>query len=106
MVAKRADRSLEVVAADVVEVDVDAVRSDFGEGAPRALLAIVERLVEAELANPGDLLRRPGAPDHAAAGDAGHLAGCAADGTGSPRDEHGLTLFRLAEDEESVPGRE
>src|SRR4029078_4664621 len=92
-----------MIATDVVEVDVDAVGSDLCECAPRTLLAIVERVVEAECANPGDLLRRPGAADHAATGDAGHLAGCTADRARGSRDEHGLTLLRLAEDEETVP---
>ncbi len=70
------------------------------------LLAVVERLVEAQLANPGELLRRARAADDAAAGYPRHLAGRASHRTRSARDEHGLALLGLAEDEEPVPGRE
>jgi hypothetical protein len=50
VLAGRPDRRLEVIAADVVEVDVDAVGGELGQRLARALLAIVEDGVEAELA--------------------------------------------------------
>ena len=59
----RTDRSLELVAADIVEVHVDAVRGELGERRAGRRLVVVEDRVEAELAEPLELLRRARAPD-------------------------------------------
>ena len=48
--AQRADRGLEVVAADVVEVDVDAVGRRLAQQVGDAAVLVVERGVEAEVA--------------------------------------------------------
>ncbi len=106
MVSERADGRLQMVASDVVEVDVDPVRSELGESGVRALLVVVEGVVEPQLAQPLELLRRSGAPDDAAAGDARHLPCGAADGACCAGDEDGVALLRLAEDEQPVPGGE
>ena len=61
---QRADRGLEVVAADVVEIDVDPVRRGFPQQLGDRPVVVVERRVEPELLEQvRDLLRRARAPD-------------------------------------------
>ena len=76
-----ADGRLEVIAADVVEIDVDAVGCELAEAVPRLDGVVVERL-DPELVQPGDLLARPGAADDRRAAKAGELGGGAADRAG------------------------
>nr|ACN33356.1 unknown [Zea mays] len=86
-------------AADVLEVDVDAVgEAALERGAEVGLLLVVEGVVEAE---PGleqlHLLPGPGAADDVAAGEPGELAHQLADGAGRGGHEHGLALLRRAD---------
>ena len=61
---QRADRRLEVVAADVVEIDVDPIRRGFPQKLGDRPIVVVERRVETELPEQvRDLLRRARAPD-------------------------------------------
>ncbi len=106
MRTQRPDRRLEVVAAYVVEVDVDPVGSELGQSLARFLLAVVEDPVEAELAEPGELLLGSGAADDTATGERGHLSGCASHRACRAGDEHRLALLRPAEGEDPVPRRE
>src|SRR5205807_960610 len=81
--------------------DVDPVRAEPVERVGRALLLVVESLVEADLLGPGDLLRRAGAADRATALELGDLADDASDRSRCGRNEHRLPLLRLSEVEQA-----
>ena len=86
------ERRLEVIAADVVEIHVDAVgrrlRPAAGAGSTPHVL-VVDRGVEPELLGQHPhFFGGPGAADDEAAAQLGELAGDAADGAGSAGDEH------------------
>ena len=98
---QRADRGLERGAADVVEVDVDPVAEQLA----RIRVVVVEGDVEAELLEPGHLLGRAGAPDHAAALQLRDLAHDRTDGARGARDEDRLPLLRPADLEQAVSRR-
>ena len=98
-------RGLEMVAADVVEVDVDAVRAVLAQRLAQVLGLVVERRVEAELVDQvGDLLGRARAAHHARPAQPRELAHDAPHGAGGRRHEHRLALLRLADLREAVPG--
>ncbi|WKV16290.1 hypothetical protein LP422_22310 [Janibacter limosus] len=81
---------VEQLAADIVEVHVDPVGRGLAHLPQQVALATVDDLVEAELAQPGDLVRASGDADDPAALGLGQLGDGAADGAGSGRDEHGV----------------
>ncbi len=91
--AQRSDRRLEVVAADVVEVDVDALRGGLGQQFAHRAGPVVEGGIEAELLREVlHLRRRSGAADHPArAEQPGHPADRAADRPCRRRHEDVLT---------------
>ena len=66
----------------------------------RRNLVVVERVVEAELAQPGDLLGRARAADHPAALQLRDLTDDGADRAGRAGDEHRLALLRPADVEQ------
>src|SRR5581483_1014405 len=86
--AQREQRRFELGAAHVVEVHVDAV----GQRLARRRLAVVERL-DAERAEPFDLLGRAGAADHAAAAKLRDLTRDRADGACGSGHVDGLALL-------------
>ena len=90
-----------MLAADVVEVDVDPVRSSVAERVGHRPRAVVERRVETELVDEhGDLLVRAGAPDHPVPLELGDLGGEAADGAGRGRDPHDVIGAQLGDVEQ------
>ena len=66
-------------------------------------VVVVEGGVEAELLEPGDLLRRAGAADHLAAAELDQLAHQAADSTGRAGDEDGLAGLQVGDSDEPGP---
>ena len=100
--AQSRERCLERSATDVVEVHVDAV----SQGLAGRDLAIVERLVEADLLEPGHLLGAPGAADHLAALELGDLPGGRADRARGARDEHRLAGLDAPDVQQPDIGRE
>src|SRR6185295_5329520 len=94
---ERADRGLQRLAANVVEVDVDPVRRELAKCLPRTSLVVVEGLVEPELLEPGELRGAPGAADHACASPTGELSREAPDRARRARDEHRLALLHAAD---------
>src|SRR5690606_6293020 len=86
---ERGDGGLQVVGADVVEVDVDAVRGRLLEQIAHGSPPVVERGVEAELpGHVGDLLvGSDAADDPGGALEPGELPGQAAHRAGGGRDE-------------------
>jgi hypothetical protein len=95
---ERAERRFEVVAADVVEVDVDAVRGRCLELLGHGPALVVERGVEAVLlGEQPDLVVRAGAADGPlGALEPGDLSDLAADRTGRSGDEDGVALWNSA----------
>ena len=84
---------VEDVAADVVEVDVDALGSGLGERRPDGARLVVDAGVEAEIGDDVAALLGPaGDADGAAALDARDLADGAADGAGRRRDDDRLAV--------------
>ena len=94
-VVEVADRGLEVLAADVVEVDVD--RSVLAQLLADRAVVVVEGGVEAELlGQPAHLLGGAGRADHLRGAEvACHLAGERADGTGRTGHEDDVALLHL-----------
>ena len=97
----------EMIAADVVEVQVDAVRSRRRQ-ALREVGPVVDALVEAELVDEdAGLLRAAGAPDHpGSAEQPGELARGAAHRAGRGGDEHHVAFAHLARPAEPDVGGE
>ena len=94
--AQGVDRRGEVLAADVVEVDVDAVRRGLAQQLGDLAVVVVERGVEAELVfDPRDLLGRAGGADHGVALELRDLAGERADGARGAAHEHHVALAQL-----------
>ena len=87
-----------MLAADIVEVDIDAVGTMAGEFGIEAVdVPVIEGGVKARLVNqPCDLLVGPGAADGAAALDLGDLPGDGTDGTGCGGYEDRLTRYQAA----------
>ena len=86
------DRGREVAAADVVEIAVDAVRGRLGERRRQVALGlVVDRRVDADVAQEGAFLRASGRGHDRRTLDPGDLAGCRADRSGPSGDEEGLT---------------
>lgn len=96
---------LEVVAADVLEVDVNALGSQALQGVGGGLLLVVEAAVEAELVDDEvELLVGADGADDLEALALGNLADDLADGAGSGADEEGLALLGLADAVQAGPG--
>jgi len=96
-VVNRIQRSLEVLAADVLIVDVDALRGETGQRSSGLLSLVVEATVEAELLDDVVklLVRAHGSNDLQTLA-LGQLADELAHGTGGRRHEDGLALLGLA----------
>ena len=108
VVAHAGDRRFEVIAADVVEVHVDAVGCGGGRAACRTLaVAVVECGIEAELVASGcaTFAAEPALPIDEAAALLGELAGDAADGAGRAGDEHAIAGLDLDELEADPGGQ-
>lgn len=96
---------LEVLAADVLKVDVDALGGDALEAVGGLLLLVVEAAVEAELlGDEVELLVAADGADDAEALVLGDLADDLADGAGGRADEDGLALLGLTDLVETGPG--
>ncbi len=97
-----------MVAADVVEVDVDPVRGGGAELLPHGAVLVVERGVEAVLVDEQlHLLRRAGGADHPrGALELGELPDLAADGAGGTGDEDGVALLEGGGAQQSGVGGE
>ena len=96
-----------MLAAHILEIDVDAVRAGGGErGFQVPAGPVVDRGVHPGLvAEPGAFLVRAGGADHAAALQLGDLADDRADRARGRRDEHRLALLRPADVEQADIGR-
>ena len=89
---------VEGFAADVLEVDVDAVRAGLGELLAEVGVLVVDAGVEAVGADHVlALVLGAGHADHAAALELGDLADHLADGAGGGGYHHGFALLRLAD---------
>jgi hypothetical protein len=101
-------RALGDGAADIVEVDVDAVRARVLQRRPHVVALVVDAgVVSVQLLQVRHLLGRAGDPDHPAApGDPRELADDLADGTGRGRDDDRVTRLRLPHVEEAEVRRE
>ncbi len=99
---------MEQLAADILEVGVDALRAELVEHRAVVLLgAVVEAGVVARLAHgPHALVLVAGAAHHLGAGELGELARHLADRAGRRRDEHRLARLGLADVLHAVPGGE
>ena len=84
-------RGVEQLAADVVEVDVDTVGSGPAHLTQQVTLAPVDDFVEAEVAQPGDLVRAAGDADDPAPLGLGQLGDGGSHSAGRGRDEDGVT---------------
>src|SRR4051794_6266626 len=106
--SQRPHRRLEMVPADVVEVDVDAIGRRCRQQLGHRPGVVVEGGVEPELAGePPHLLRAPGAADDPAGpAEPGELADQAADGAGGTRDEDVLARLEGGHAEQPGPGGE
>ena len=95
-------------AADVVEVDVDAVRARLLQPSVDVVALVVDPdVVAVEAGEVGDLLGRPGEPDdRAAPGDLRELADDLADRPGRSGDDDGVARLGLADVEEAEVGGE
>src|SRR5690606_33333329 len=92
---------VEYLAADVVEVDVDALRAEAAQFRADVLLLVVGGAVEAQfIGEPGAFLRGAGDSYHPAAVDACDLPGNAAGGAGGSADDDGFTGLRVAQIEQ------
>jgi 6-phospho-beta-glucosidase len=100
-------RGFQVVAADVVEVDVDALGRGLAELAEDGGGLVVEGGVEADLAQPADLFIAAGAADHpGGALELGDLAGHAAHRAGRAGDEHYVARLQRGDVEQADVGRQ
>ncbi len=96
---------VQVVGADVVEVDVDAVGRGLAQLFQDRARPVVEGGVAADLAQPADLVLAARAADHpGGALDLGDLAGHAAHRAGRAGDEHHVALFQLGDVEQAHVG--
>src|SRR5205085_903620 len=92
------EHRVEDLPADIVEVDVNALRAVLSQGGRDVLTLVVDRRVEAEvLDHMSALLRAARDPDDAAAPQLGDLPGHAADRAGGARDYDRLAGLRLAD---------
>ena len=96
-----------MVAADVVEVDVDPVRCGFPQQLRDRACVVVERRVEAELAEQlRDLFRRARAPDHPVAAQLRELGDDAPDGARRRRHPDLVALTEAGHPQEARVRRE
>src|SRR3954470_5311668 len=95
-----------MVAADVVEVAVDTFRRRRSQLLRDIAVFVVERRVEADLAQPFDLVVASRAADDAKAGEFCQLSSHASDRPGRGGYEHRLAAARLGDVEDAYPGRE
>ena len=94
-------------AADVLEIDVDAVRAGGGEALGQLRIAAVEADVEAELFDRvAALVGAAGDADHARALELGDLPDHRADRTGRRGHDHGFARLGLADVEQADVGGE
>ncbi|KAI6764409.1 hypothetical protein HG530_008198 [Fusarium avenaceum] len=101
------ESSLEVVTTDVLEVDVDTVRGEAGEGVLGALLLVVETVVEAELlGDEVELSIVTDGSDNSETLTLGDLTDDLANSTSGRADEDGLALLGLTDLVKTRPGGE
>ena len=92
-------------AADIVEIDVDAVGREFGDAPAQRLVLVVDAGVEAEsIGHPGAFLRPAGDADRPAAEIVRDLADEHADGAGRGGHQHRLARLRPADMDQAVIG--
>ena len=97
----------ENVAADIVEIDVDAFRRRGLQRLERRTVLVIDRGIEAEFAGqPVALVLAAGDADDMAALDLGDLADDRSDRAGRGRDHDGLAGLRLADIEQPEIGGE
>ena len=85
-----------MIAADVVEVDVDPIRGGMTQQLSDRSGAVVERRVETKVGEEvGNLGVRAGAPDHTVPERLGDLGGKPADGPGGRRDPDDVPVAQL-----------
>ena len=95
---------VEMVAADIVEIDVDALRRGLHQLLDDRAGLVVDRGVGAELAHPGAFVRAAGRADHGHALRLGDLDDRRADRAGRGRDEDDVALLRLGDAEQAEIG--
>ena len=98
-------RGVENVAADIIEVDIDALGAVFLQSLLHVAGFVVDRSVEAELVDQvAALVRAAGNADRAAALDFRDLSDDGADGAGRAGYDNGLSGLRLAYFEQAEIG--
>src|SRR3954451_1279896 len=93
-----------MIAPDIVEVDVDAVRRDRGEALENWTVAIVDDLVGAEGTDEVTLLAAAGRANHGHAPGLGELHHDRTDSSRRRRDEDDVTLLGAGDVEEPEIG--
>ena len=105
--AEEEQQRVEDLAADVVEVDVDALRAVLREGGLHVLGLVIDGGIEAQvLDDVVAFLGSAGDADGAAALDLGDLAGDGADGAGGARKDDGLARLGLTDIQQAEVGRQ
>ena len=97
-----AQRDIEDLAADVVEVDIDALRAMLAQRRAHVLVLVVDGRVEAEFVHQvAALVGAAGDADHAAALDPGHLPDHHPDRASGTGHHHGVAFLRGADVEQA-----
>ena len=99
-------RRHQAITADILVVDIEAVRAGFLERLRQLLgvLALVADRLDAPRFQPIELFLAAGDADDSAALGLGQLDGERADRTGGRADQHVIALFHLGDDVEAGPG--
>src|SRR5690606_7474699 len=98
---------VQVSAADVLEIDVDAVRRGRLQRLGERLGLVVDHRVQPDLVlQPADLVVGAGGADHVAALDLGDLGGDRANRAGGGGDEHLLAVLQGADVQQAAVGGE
>ena len=95
---------VEMVAADIVEIDVDPLRRGLDQLLDDRPGLVVDRRVGAELAHPGDLVGAAGRADHGHALGLGDLHHRRSDRARRGRDEDDVAFLRLGDPEQPEIG--
>src|SRR5690606_11226953 len=106
-VVEQADDRIQHLAADIFEVDVDAIGAGCPELAFESLVTVVDGGIEAQLVHHiVTLVVGAGDADHATALELSDLADYAADRTGRGRNHHGFTFLGLPQLQQADVGGE
>ncbi len=104
---EKEQRGVENLAADVIEIDVDALGAVLRQGCLHVFRLVVDAGIKAKFVYDVIALRgAAGNADHTAAFDLGDLTGNRADGAGRAREDHRLARLCLTNLEQAEVGSE